>query len=220
MLIQTARTVLLMAAFLLAFSPAAVATEAEAEKQAIERLKHFLSEIRTLKADFTQTVLDSQLDVTQESAGTVWLKRPGRFRWDYDTPYEQIIVSDGSHLWMYDPELEQVTVKDAGRSLASSPAMLLTGEGSLDETFRVETLDREGDLSWIKLVPRIKDSQFELVRLGVSDEYVEIMELTDNLGQITRIRFSNVAINPALPDGRFEFEPPDGVDVVGDVPAR
>lgn len=216
MLTQFARTAVLVAAVFFAFHPPA--SGANSEDEAVERLKHFLSAIRTLKADFKQTVLDSQLDVTRESSGTVWLKRPGRFRWNYDTPYEQIIVSDGSRLWMYDPELEQVTVKDAGKSLASSPSMLLTGEGSLNETFRVETLDREGELSWIKLVPRIKDSQFELVRLGVSDEYVETMELTDNLGQITRIHFSNVSINPALPGERFEFEPPEGADVVGDSP--
>lgn len=178
-------------------------------------LKLFLNDVDTLKADFVQTVLDAQLAVTESSQGTLLLARPGKFRWDYIKPYEQIIVADGKNLWIYDKLLEQVTVKPLSSSLASSPAMLLSGVGSLEDSFELQDMGQQGELVWVKLIPRVQDSDFEAVRVGFENSQVAIMELTDKLGQTTRIEFNNVQRNPALPADAFVFTPPEGADVIG-----
>lgn len=188
---------------------------AEAPEDGIALLKSFLNDVKTFKADFTQTVLDAQLAVTESSQGTLLLARSGKFRWDYIKPYEQIIVADGKNLWIYDKLLEQVTVKPLSSSLASSPAMLLSGVGSLEDSFELQDMGQQGELVWVKLIPRVQDSDFEAVRVGFENSQVAIMELTDKLGQTTRIEFNNVQRNPALPADAFVFTPPEGADVIG-----
>ena len=78
---------------------------------AIEQLKAFHKQVTTLTGKFTQVLNDAQSNKVQESSGTVWIQRPGLFRWEYTKPYPQVIVADGKHIWIYDPELEQVTVR-------------------------------------------------------------------------------------------------------------
>lgn len=204
---------LLAAAFIL-FTASPVFA-ADVSVNGIALLESFLKDVQTLKADFTQTVLDAQLAVTESSQGTLVLERPGKFRWDYTKPYEQIIVADGKNLWIYDKLLEQVTVKPLGASLASSPAMLLSGVGSLDDSFELQDMGRQGELVWVKLIPRVQDSDFEAIRVGFAAGQVAIMELTDKLGQTTRIEFSNVQRNAALPADTFVFMPPESADVIG-----
>lgn len=203
----------ILSSLLLALLPPLAAQAAEADGAA--RLKSFLSEVKSLKADFTQTVLDAQLNTDELSSGTFVLQRPGKFRWNYTEPYEQVIVADGRNLWIYDKTLEQVTVKPQDRSLASSPAMLLSGEGSLEESFTVENLGRQGEWVWVKLTPKVQDTEFEVVRIAFDGENVALMELTDLLGQTTRIRLENVQRNPDIPADRFAFTPPEGADVIG-----
>lgn len=187
-----------------------------AEPTATGRLRAFLEEVKTLRADFTQTILDAQLATAEESRGTLVMRRPGKFRWDYREPFEQLIVADGKNLWLFDKELEQVTVKPQSASLASSPAMLLSGEGRLDEHFSITELGRQGELLWVELKPKVRDSDFIAVRIGFAGSDVAVMELSDTLGQTTRIRFENLQRNPAVPASTFVFMPPDGVDVIGE----
>lgn len=205
---------ILLAGLLFLFTALPV-NAAEGPVSGITLLESFLKDVKTLKADFTQTVLDAQLAVTESSQGTLLLERPGKFRWDYTKPYEQIIVADGKNLWIYDKALEQVTVKPLGTSLASSPAMLLSGVGSLEDSFELQNMGRQGELDWIKLIPRVQDSDFEAVRVGFAASQVAIMELTDKLGQTTRIEFSNVQRNLELPADVFVFTPPESADIIG-----
>lgn len=186
-----------------------------AEADGVARLKSFLSDVHSLKAEFTQTVLDAQLNTDELSSGTLLLQRPGKFRWDYTEPYEQVIVADGRNLWIYDKALAQVTVKPQDKTLASSPAMLLSGEGSLEESFTLENLGRQGEWTWVKLVPKVQDTDFESVRIAFDETSVVLMELKDRLGQTTRIQFENVEVNPDVPAGSFEFTPPEEADVIG-----
>jgi outer membrane lipoprotein carrier protein len=201
---------------LLAPLVAAMPATATVDNAGLARLQQLLTNLHTLRADFTQTVLDSDLTVNKESHGTLMIKRPGRFRWDYQAPTQQLIVGDGKRIWMYDKELEQVTVKPMDQTLASSPAMLLTGSGSLQDSFTVQTLGDKGSLFWVELTPRVQDSQFKAVRVGLGDKAVQVMELTDNLGQTTRIEFSHIHVNGPLDDKLFDFRPPPGTDVLGE----
>ncbi len=207
----------LLLAFLLAAPTAAIADDAEA----VAALNEVLDGLETLQADFTQTVLNDELEPVRESRGTFKLKRAGdggkgKFRWDYVAPFRQVIVGDGTNLWTYDPELEQATVKPMQETLASSPASLLTGTTPVEESFEIHEIGQAGELYWIELVPRVQDTDFQSVRVAVNDDRLDTMELRDNLGQTTRIRFDNVQRNAPIDAGSFEFTPPENADVIGE----
>ena len=188
--------------------------KADEDRDGIAELKRSIEELDSLRASFEQTVLDSDFTVDEVSRGTVTIKKPGRFRWDYTEPHEQLIVSDGERVWIYEEDLMQVTVREMDETLASSPAMLLTGRGDLEESFVLEDMGPAGELHWVQLTPRVQDSEFETIRVGLDADGVSVMELRDQLGQTTRIEFRTIERNPELDEEQFHFEPPDGVDVV------
>jgi len=208
-------TVAVLAGLLLCAGAACAAPATEAGDGAA-RLERMLAETRTVRARFTQVLLDADLEVVKEVEGEFALERPDRFRWDYAAPQAQTIVSDGTRLWVYDPELAQVTVKPLDGTLASSPAALL-GAGRLGDNFRVTDLGIDGALHWIELVPRVDDTEFVKVRLALGARFVEVMELRDGFGQTTRITLRDAVLNGTLDRRRFEFVPPAGADVAGEV---
>ena len=98
----------------------------------VEALKALLEQTTTARAHFAQMVLDKNLKMLQQSTGTMQFSRPGKFRWQYDKPYEQLIVGDGTRVWLYDKDLNQVTVRRFDRALGSSPAALLAGSNEIE----------------------------------------------------------------------------------------
>ncbi len=191
-------------------------TASVSAETATQRLHNFFAEVHTLSADFNQTVLDPDMKQVQSAQGTLYLQRPGRFRWDYVSPSKQLLVGDGNKVWFYDTELEQVTVKNQKAALGGSPAMLLSGDQPLDESFSVTELGNKDGLDWLELSPKAKDSEFSSVRLGFRGKLLASMQLTDGFGQTTHLNFTHEQINPRLNGNLFKFVPPDGVDVVGD----
>lgn len=186
---------------------------------AVAQLQHFLSQVHSLRADFTQVVMDPNLRTVKQSGGTLLIKRPNRFRWDYAAPNKEIIVADGKRVWMYDVALQQVTVKPLDGTLAASPAVLLSGSNDVSRNFKVQDLGDKDGVSWVGLTPKVKDTDFEDVRLGFRNGTVAVMELKDALGNLTRITFSHVVRNATLSDDQFRFTPPPGADVIGDTGA-
>lgn len=186
---------------------------------AVAQMQHFLSDVHSLKADFTQVVMDPGLRKVKQSRGTLLIKRPNRFRWDYASPNKEIIVADGERVWMYDVELQQVTVKSLSGTLAASPAVLLSGSNDVSRNFRIQDLGSKDGMAWVGLTPKVKDTDFEDVRLGFVRGTVAVMELKDTLGNITRITFNHVVRNPTISDDKFRFTPPPGADVIGDTGA-
>jgi len=191
---------------------------AAAAADALVQLEQFASGVQTLRAKFEQTLYDESGARLERSRGTMYLERPGRFRFDYTEPYRQVIVSDGERVWMYDAELEQVTVRLLDRAVGVTPAALLSAEKPLDATLIPETLGERAGLAWVELRPRAEDASFARVRLGLEGAVPRRMELEDNFGQVTELRFFDVVKNPPLDPERFRFTPPPGADVVGDVP--
>lgn len=197
------------------------------DAEALAKLKQLLQGLDTLQAEFTQTVLNDDLETVRQSVGTFYLQRAngagddvGKFRWDYVEPFEQLIIGDGVNLWTYDPDLEQATVKPMQETLASSPASLLTGTSPVEEEFDVSEIGRSGELYWVGLKPRVQDTDFERVRVGLNNGELDTMELLDNLGQTTRIRFHDVSRNVDIPAERFTFSPPQGADLIGEPTSR
>src|SRR5579863_9302617 len=132
----------------------------------IARMHAFLQDVKTLKADFTQVVLDSNQKQVKQSSGTLSIKRPNRFRWDYAKPNAQIIVADGTRLWLYDVDLQQVTVKPLNDTLAASPAVLLSGSNDVEKSFNVAVLGEKDGVAWVSLTPKDKNPDFESVKYG------------------------------------------------------
>lgn len=180
----------------------------------VDDLEAFYDRVDTLTADFEQRQTDDRGNVMQQAGGIFVLSRPDRFRWAYQDPYEQIIVSDGSAFRFYDVDLAQVTVRDIDATLRATPALLLTGGAALEDAFNISAAGNRDGMSWVRLTPRADDTDFQEVRLGLDDQVPAVMELEDTLGQTTRIRFSNVEINPAVDDDRFTLDIPEDVEVV------
>lgn len=194
---------------LLIFSASAAATS-------IDALKAFVADTQTARATFTQTVLDKSGHARQQSSGTMAFARPGKFRWVYEKPYEQVIVGDGKKIWLYDADLEQVTIRKLGQALGSSPAALLAGSKDIDKFYTITDAGTRDGLEWLEARPKDHESTFENVRMGFSKNTLVAMEIKDNFGQTTVLKFAGLERNPALPASDFHFTPPKGVDVISD----
>jgi outer membrane lipoprotein carrier protein len=181
----------------------------------LDQLKSFLEVNRSARGVFEQTVIAKSGRKPQLSAGIFALQRPGKFRWSYEKPYKQLLVSDGNKLWSYDPELNQVAVKKLGSAFGSSPAALLAGQ-DLDKNFELkEGLAADG-VEYVEATPRGGDASFERVKIGFAANRPVSMEIHDSFGQVTVLRFTRFEANPALPAALFRFVAPAGADVVGD----
>lgn len=195
---------------------ALVAVPFAADAAGIDKLRQFIEATRSARSEFSQTVVDGRGRKIQDAAGTMEFERPGRFRWTYARPYDQLIVGDGEKVWIYDRELKQVTVRPLDQALGSTPAALLAGSNDIEQAFTLSESGAEGGLEWVDAVPKNRDTTFDRVRLGF-DERAELraMELTDSFGQTTRLTFAGFERNPALDASRFRFTPPPGADVIG-----
>ena len=125
----------------------ALVGSAHAADDAVARVSDYLAGVKTLSASFVQVVRDREGRITERATGDLSIARPGRFRWDYRQPYEQVIVADGRRLWLYDSDLQQVTVRSLEEGLGSTPAMLLSGAGRLGDSFASLGVERDGDWS-------------------------------------------------------------------------
>lgn len=178
-------------------------------------LQRYLDGLSGFEAEFRQQVQDSRGHAGEQASGRVYLQKPGRFRWEYRQPNEQLIVSDGRNLWLYDKDLEQVTIKSVDESISSTPALLLAGKVSVIDSYDVRDAGRRDGLDWLELTPKRNDTDFVILALGFERGDLRAMELQDKLGQQTRIDFSAVKRNPRLSEELFAFRPPAGVDVIG-----
>lgn len=182
----------------------------------MSNVKAFYQQTQSVRANFHQIVTDTQGRKIQEVDGEMQLKRPNKFRWDYNKPYEQQIISDGHQVWLYDTDLAQVTVNNLRQSIGSSPAALLAGDANIDKSFRLSNASRKDDLEWVSANPKDKESGFEKILMGFKDNKIQALSLIDSFGHTTTITFSNVVVNSVLDEKNFLFKPPQGVDVVGE----
>lgn len=181
----------------------------------IEQFKAFLENTRQARGSFVQSVAGKSGRRPQQSAGLFAFARPGKFRWSYEKPYQQLLVSDGQKLWSYDPDLKQVTVSKLGKALGASPAALLAGD-ALEDNFVLADGGAAEGYEFVEATPKVGDSSFQRVRIGFRDKLPRVMEVHDNFGQTTTLLFDRFEANASLPADSFRFTPPKGVDVVGE----
>lgn len=186
---------------------------AAADATGLEQLKTFLATTTRANGVFTQIVTAKSGRKPQQSSGIFAFQRPGKFRWSYEKPYPQLLVSDGATFWSYDPELKQVVIKKLGSAFGSSPAALLSGQ-DLERNFLLKEGTAENGVEFIEATPRSADASFEHVRIGFVANLPVSMEIHDAFGQVSLLRFVRFEVNPAMPGDIFRFSPPQGADVV------
>jgi len=181
---------------------------------ATQDLQRFFNKVQRYSARFDQVTLDEALNPIQESSGSLWIERPGKFRWNYTAPYEQHIVGDGKQVWVYDVELKQAAVRRMQGALGATPAILLSGRGALDGVFTIKDLGHQGKLDWVQLTPKKSDGGFETIRIGFEKGKIQILEMIDGFGQTTRVTLRDAKENTRISADKFSFKPPVGVDVI------
>lgn len=185
---------------------------AQAHAGAVDQLRSFLTQTNSARGEFVQRVIRDT--ATQQSSGSFVFQRPGKFRWVYEKPYEQLIVADGQRLTMFDKDLNQATVRRLQSSLPSSPASILFGSNDFEREFEVSDAGVRDGLEWVRAKPRAKDTPFERIEIGFRDGLPGGMLLVDSFGNTTRLQFSKVERNPKLSADTFRFTPPKGADVL------
>ena len=204
------RRIVPLAALVLAFA------SAWAGAATLERLRTFVRDTQTARAQFTQTVADKSGRVTQNANGTFLLQRPGKFRWSVEKPYKQLLVGDGQRVWIFDEDLNQVIVRKLGDALGATPAALLSGDQEVERAFAWKDLPMADGLEWLSATPLTKETTFTEIRLGFDVKGLAALELYDAFGQKSVVRFTAFERNPKLTPDLFQFTPPKGADVIGD----
>ena len=194
---------------LIFFSPLCLA------QQEAQDLAQLLQPMRSMQADFKQTILDNRGNAIQKSEGRMALQRPGNFRWEVFRPVPQIIIANTSKLWIYDPDLEQVVIKSVKQSAPDTPVFLLGDiAGNIDKNFSVRYMQAPANWRWFSISPKMKERSFETIQLGFYQRQIKEMRLKDSIGHSTVIQFANVKMNPTLPASLFNFRAPAKVDVI------
>lgn len=206
------RSCLPLLAALALFAAASVADAAT-----LDRLRAFVRETQTARAQFSQTVVDRNGRAMKSANGTFELARPGKFRWNVEKPYKQLVVGDGQQVWVYDEDLNQVVVRKVGDALGGTPAALLSGNQEVERAFAWSDLPASDGLDWLGATPLAKDAAFTEIRIGFDAKGLAALEIVDAFGQKSLVRFTNVERNPKFTPEHFRFVPPKGADIVGDV---
>jgi outer membrane lipoprotein carrier protein len=190
-------------------------------------LDTWLTGLKSLRAQFTQTIKDAQGRTTDQASGELLVLRPGRFRWDsHDdagaaagsaatADSGQVLIADGRNVWFYDRDLQQVTVKPADAALSATPMMLLSGGAEVRKAFVISDAGAKDGLAWLRVKPRAAEADFRQAVLGFAGGELRQMILEDKLGQQATLTFSRSQRNAPVSVAEVSFTPPQGVDVIG-----
>lgn len=193
----------------------------QAQANALDNLEAFLRSVKSGRTEFNQVVTlparQDQAARQRRSSGTFEFLRPGKFRFVYRKPFEQIIVADGTTLWLYDVDLNQVTARSQSQALGSTPAALVAaapGLKALQEHFQLSNASERDGLQWVLAVPTSREGQIQQVLIGLRGTELAVLEITDSFGQRSVLSFTRFEANPALATDTFAFKPPPQADVV------
>ena len=192
----------------------AVLAAGGAQADPVDTLREFARDVKSGRANFSQTVSSPDGAKKKTSSGSFEFSRPNRFRFAYSKPFEQLIVSDGQKVWLHDVDLNQVSVRLLDQALGSTPAALLAG-GTLERDFELSALPARDGLEWVQARPRAKDGTVAELRVGFRGKDLAALEIVDAFGQRSVLQFSAVQQGVAVPAERFRFVPPAGADVIG-----
>jgi outer membrane lipoprotein carrier protein len=198
----------LYCAMLLTFAAAAASAQSS-----VDTLKEFVRDVKTGRAEFTQTVTSPDGAKKKTSSGTFEFSRPNRFRFTYTKPFEQTIVADGQKVWIYDADLNQASSRKFTQALGATPAALLAG-GSLEKDFDLAAQPSKEGLMWAEATPKAKDGSFKSVRVGFKGKTLAAIEVVDAFGQRSLLQFSQFVANEPIKAETFVFVVPKGADLI------
>ncbi len=180
---------------------------------AVDALRDFARDVKSGRAAFTQTVRSPDGKRKKLSSGSFEFERPNRFRFAYAKPFEQIIVADGQKVWIFDADLNQASSRKLADALGATPAALLAGS-HIDHDFTLKGQPSEGGIDWVQAIPKQAESTIQSLKLGFKGKDLAAMEIVDGFGQRSRLDFSAVQANVAVPAERFQFKLPAGADLI------
>ena len=180
-------------------------------ESAADKLASLTGSLNSFSAKYEQTVQGARNAKGEKSRGTFQLQRPGKFRWETESPYRQILVSTGKEMWAYEPDIESATVQDLEEGLGATPALLLSSTPKqLIDSFVIE----ETGVGMFKLLPKESTGNFEEIQLVFESKALKQLLLADTLGNQTLVVFSSVKVNQPLDGKLFAFSPGEQVDVI------
>jgi outer membrane lipoprotein carrier protein len=184
-----------------------------ARADAVQTLKDFGREVKSGKAEFTQTVSSPDGQRKKSSSGSFEFQRPNQFRFAYTKPFEQLIVGDGQKVWIYDPDLKQASARRMSAALGATPAALLAG-ANLEKDFELKALPAAQGLDWVQAQPRQADAGLQSLKVGFKGRELAAIEVVDGFGQRSLLQFSAVQTNAPVAAERFRFVLPPGADLI------
>lgn len=184
-----------------------------AHADAIDALRDFARDVKTGKANFTQTVTSPDGKRKKVSSGAFEFQRPNQFRFAYAKPFEQVIVADGQKVWIFDADLNQASSRKLADALGATPAALLAGT-NIERDFTLKPLPTESGVDWVQAVPKQSESTIQSLKLGFKGKDLAAMEIVDGFGQRSRLDFSAVQANAPVAAERFQFKLPAGADLI------
>ena len=193
---------------------AADATRAQTPANALTDFRAYTRDLQSLAGSFTQEVRDKSGRVSRQSAGTFAIARPGKFRFVYEKPYKQTIVSDGTTVWLYDEDLNQVTIRKLGDTVSEQPLALLLDPTAADKLFELKALDPAGSIGYVEAKSKKADAPFTDLRVAMVALQPKELTWRDALQNANTIRFGDLAKNGKLGADAFSFTPPKGADVL------
>ncbi|MDH5392296.1 MAG: outer membrane lipoprotein chaperone LolA [Gammaproteobacteria bacterium] len=180
-----------------------------------QQLKTFLNKSVSFSAAFSQSLFDENGIELQFSAGNFSLQKPGKFVWDYEEPYKQVIMSNGKLIWLFDSELDQVTIKPVESSLSKTSMVLLFNKNDIEDDFKILTMDVLDGVNWLELVAIKQDAEFSSIFIGMKNNLIDSIKMIDGFGQTTLIKFTKISTAVKFKAGYFNFIIPKNADVIG-----
>jgi chaperone LolA len=192
----------------------ATIAHAQAPANALTDFRAYTRDLNVLSGGFTQEVRDKNGRVSRQSTGAFSIARPGKFRFVYEKPYKQTIVSDGTTVWLYDEDLNQVTIKKLGDSMNEQPLALLLDPTAADRLFELKALESAGSIGYVEAKSKKPDAAFSELRVAIVALQPRELSWRDALQNANTIRFTDLTKNGKLAADAFTFTPPKGADVL------
>lgn len=208
----------LLAGLLTADAGAARAADDPCASGLVGRIQRTYQALHAFQAHFAQT--DRQRDGdTQQAAGEVSYLKPGRMRWEYAPPNEQLLVTDGSTVWLYDPLLDNVTVQPLADLTQGTPLAFLLGAGNLEQDFTCRAFTRlppQDGLDYVELVPRKPIPALAYIQLGAQPRSGQIaaLRMVDTQDNLREVRFTALRTDVQPDPASFTFEVKEGMEVI------
>lgn len=216
---STTRVALLSAALLAVMViplHAASPPESPQLKTLLDRLQKHYQQTNSFSAKFKEEIAPAG-GAKREREGMVYYRKPGRMRWEFEGQDQEIIVSDGKQLYSYQPDLNQVIETPLEQAFRSSSfAAFLLGLGNVRRDFEVSILPSPNPADGLKHVALKPKNGGDTIEMGLDPATLDLrtLRLSDALGDVTSLSFTDFNNGAPLDDKLFAFIPPAGADIV------